>query len=218
MDTKNIIKGIPNMYLVIILIVILALVLVATLPGPAPEACGDGVCTETCSTCPQDCGVCETVKEPEAPETPTPSAPTAAPAPPAEDDRTLEENIFEDTIGIETEDGYKEDGYVIVRYFYNFECVLCSNPVNWLDVTKEIAQEMDDIVILELFNTKLNKWATDRWATTGMDTLTPPVIRIEGMPGGEHAYKVYYGALLNDMYDSPKEELVQEICEYTDEC
>jgi hypothetical protein len=151
----------------------------------------------------------------------TPPAVPDVPAPPApepENDRTLEENLFEDTIGVEVENDYKEDGYVVVRYFYNINCAPCQSPVDWDETLIDIAAEMDDVAIVELFDSTTKKWAKDRWAMAGLDVVADPVIRIEGMQNGQHAYKLYFGAQLSNMYDSPKEKLKTEICKFTEYC
>ncbi len=130
----------------------------------------------------------------------------------------LENNVFTDTIGIETEEAYKKEGYVIVRYFYNNNCHLCVSPVNWRNTLMDIAAEMKDVVVLEIFNSKTQDWAKKRWGMAGIDMPADPVIRIEGAPGGEQSYRVYYGVLLSNMYDLPKEKLIVEICKFTDKC
>jgi hypothetical protein len=133
--------------------------------------------------------------------------------------RELDENVFRDTIGIATEDDYKEQGYVIVRYFYNQNCPLCKEPVDWMQVLEEVAAEMNDVVILETFDTYIKKWAAENWASTALGgRVADPSIRMEGMPGGERAYKLYYAGSLADLQENPKESLRQEICGYTDVC
>ena len=227
-----------NLTIAITLIIVVSVAVLVMQQKPA-EYCGDGVCSlgESSISCSRDCqpgalgpAEPETPVEPqEPPEQPAEPQPPAEPEKPAEElgetpsyqhdvNRELAENVFEDTLGIETEDGYKEQGYVIVRYFYNINCPLCVNPVKWDEVLKEIASEMNDIVILQLFDTHQKGWAKERWAKVGIDVVADPVIRIEGMAGGEHAYKVLYGNPLSELFGAPKERLVEEICNYTDYC
>ena len=223
-----------NLTIAIALIIVVSVAVLVMQQKPA-EYCGDGVCSsgETVISCARDCqphafgpAEPETPAEPQPPVEPPAEQPPEAPQePPVEGpsyqhdvNRELDENVFEDTIGIENENGYKGDGYVIVRYFYNINCPLCASPVKWDDVLQEIAGEMNDIVILELFDTDQKKWAKDRWGKVGIDVPDDPVIRIEGMPGGEHAYKVLYGNPLSELFGSPKERLFEEICAHTDQC
>ncbi len=204
--------------------------------------CGDGFCStdETPVSCARDCGGRPDTSKAETPSQPPETVKTGVeqPAePPGEQpsqehsatpderpsyqhnpDRELNENIFEDTIGVEQEDAYKKQGYVIVRYFYNTNCLLCTNPVKWDEVLMELAREMNDVIILEMFDSSRKQWAKERWGKAGIDVIEDPVIRIEGMPGGKHAYKILYGNPLTELFGAPKERLVEQICEYTDVC
>jgi hypothetical protein len=132
--------------------------------------------------------------------------------------RELPDNIVEGTIGVENEMDYKEDGYVVVRYFYRDNCIPCKNPVPWKRELETLAGNMDDIVLLELFDTKYEGTSFEKWGTTSMGDTDEPVIRMEGIINGEHKYKLYYGPLLNQFYDSPQETLEEEVCKYTDYC
>jgi len=159
-------------------------------------------------------------EEPEAPPQEAPEEPHAYVV--QEQNETLDysllTNVFYDTIGVETENEYKRDGFVVIRYFYNNNCQLCLSPVDWKSVLMEIASEEKDVVILEIFDSFTNRWAKQNWAIFGQDIVDDPVIRMEGMPGGAHAYKLYFAALLTAMQSSPKEKLEEELCKYTDKC
>ncbi len=235
-----------NLVIIAAAIIVIA-VLVLVSQQPAEHYCGNGVCDpgESALTCQRDCGdgepnASQTGEQqpqetpPETEQPPQETAPEEPEQPPGEQPaeppqqegqsyshdagRELDPNVFEDTIGVEQEDAYKEDGYVIVRYFYNANCPLCVNPVDWEGVLRRIASEMNDVVILELFDSASNSWAKDRWAKAGIDVPPDPVIRIEGKPGGQPSYKILYGNPLSEFYGSPKERLVEEICKYTDRC
>jgi hypothetical protein len=132
--------------------------------------------------------------------------------------RELFPNVFDESIGVATEDSYKVDGYVLIRYFYRSNCVECTNPVNWKSVLEDIAADMNGIVILELFDTKYKNLEFQKWGKTALNDASEPVIRLEGMPDGEHSYKIYAEGLLNQFYDNPKEKLSAEICNLTNQC
>ena len=132
--------------------------------------------------------------------------------------REIVPNVVEGTIGVANENAYKEDGYVLIRYFYRDNCIQCTNPVNWKNVLEEIAADMDDVVFLELFDTKYEGLSFEKWGKTSMGDTNEPVIRIEGIVDGQHKYKLYYGPLLNQFQEDPKESLSQEICNFTEYC
>jgi hypothetical protein len=90
--------------------------------------------------------------------------------------------------------------------------------VDWEDVLNELASEMDDTIILAIFDTSKNRWAAETWASTAAGVQQEPVIRMDGMPGGAPKYRLYYGLAINAMLDSPKETLREEVCKYTDKC
>jgi len=127
-------------------------------------------------------------------------------------------NLFSDTIGIANETALKDEGYVIVRYFYNQNCPLCLNPTDWGGILDELAAVMNGKIIVEKFDTVVKKWARDNWATIGFSVADNPAIRLEGMQDNKPAYKIYFGGLLTRMADSPKEKLKAEICSYTEKC
>lgn len=199
--------------IVVVLMVIVAAVLLSQ--GPASPVCGDGVCdvSESCSACPGDCGTCPVAPVPE----PVAVAPPELEVPEAPEVEEQVKNIFEDSIGIETENELKKEGFVLVRYFQNPGCPICTTPLNWGDMLTDIANEMKDVVVLEIFDSRTNKWAKENWGSTALGAVQDPVIRIEGYQDGQHAYRLYHGITLSNM-DDPKTELASAICEYTEKC
>jgi len=157
-------------------------------------------------------------EQPESPPEENPPEPSPPEVPVAIPSNIIPSNVFYTAIGAQTEADYKAQGYVIIKYFYSPDCLVCYAPVDWEDVLNELASEMEDTIILAIFDTSKNRWAAETWASTATGVQQEPVIRMDGMSGGIPKYRLYYGMAINAMLDSPKETLSEEVCKYTDKC
>ncbi|GEM_PF-2303637 len=186
--------------------------------GDCGEVCGDSKCRgeENCENCPEDCGTCPkkevaVIVEKKAE---VKEDPLAA--------RKMDNNIYSVASstnlapGLETGEELINDSYVIVRYFYDKSCMSCTMPENLKDMVDSVVGDMNGIAVAIDYDLTTYKDPGRQFLNVdGMGIPQNPNIRIDGAPGGERSYKLFRSYSLAQ-WGNKSEELRKEICSMTD--
>jgi len=161
------------------------------------DYCGDSRCdaSENCSACPSDCGICGTAG------------------------RALEQNIFTAPLAFNPEQEFKNDGYVIVRYFYSTDCPFCYSPFNIEEQLRGMAASFKDLFVLVLIDTEQSPAEANKYPNVGGTTYTP-LIRIDGKSGGVFGYDTTFGYSLGQKLEDGDviADVAPLICAHSDYC
>jgi hypothetical protein len=159
--------------------------------------CGDSVCgsSENCSSCSTDCGACQASS------------------------RELDENVFTKPLGIAQEQGFKDNGYAIVRYFYSADCSFCYYPVNIEQQLRGMAADLKDLMVLVVIDTTMYKSEASKYAAVG-GTIYKPSIRVDGKEGGKSGYDLMFGNSLGLKLEDGDitADVAPLICKHSDYC
>jgi hypothetical protein len=161
---------------------------------PSDPYCGDGYCDpgENCITCEYDCGACPTLRE-------------------------LGQNVYTEPLSYTAEQELKEEGYVLISYFYYDSCSPCFYPVHIENELRDLAASMKDLAVFQFINTIRQKTYADFKGKILGRVYTPSII-IEGgsKPGNDPLYSGSLSDLVNsgDLADKIKEM----ICERSEYC
>gem|GEM_PF-3224121 len=163
-----------------------------------PTYCGDNYCDtgENCSSCPGDCDAC----------------PVEGVLP------HLEDNVFHEPLSYLEEQGFEEDGYVVVKYIYSTDCSFCYYPVDIESQLTSLAGLLDDLFVLVIIETSEYPQEAAKYAVGG--TIFKPTVRVEGISGGTHGYDMLYGgAISNKLMDGDiQADVAPLICNHSDYC
>ena len=158
--------------------------------------CGDGYCDadEDCSDCEHDCGECPL-------------------------NRDLEQNVFTKPLGLLKEKDYKEDGYVLVRYFYSSNCLGCYQPVHIENQLRDLAANFKDLLVLVIIDTQVYRDEADRYAKMG-GSIYKPLIKIEAFQDAKAWVTTLYAYTLGQkLLDGDiQADVAEEICKHSDYC
>ncbi len=182
----------------------------------AAEKCGNSNCaaTESCSSCPADCGKCAAAKTVvQAKTTLDDAAQEVANTPPAN------ARIYPEPLGMDEADDLIEQGYVIIRYYYTPNCDSCREPVNIQKELTKLVSEQSDLIVLVSLNSISFPFDSERYAGV-QGVVYPPSIRIDGMSDGVRGYGLLFGySLVQNLQDGDLlDDLGPLICEHSDRC
>jgi uncharacterized Zn finger protein (UPF0148 family) len=158
--------------------------------------CGDGYCDngENCGNCKIDCGTCSL-------------------------ERDLVPNVFTEPFTHAEDQQMKNDGYVIVRYFYYDACSPCFYPIHIENELRDIAAQMKDLMVLEIINT-FDYRSEAEFKGSIMGRVYTPSIIIEGISqekSGKYAlYATELGNVINSGDLAPK--IAEQVCGFSDYC
>jgi hypothetical protein len=163
---------------------------------PTETYCGDGYCDigENCGNCKTDCGTCSL-------------------------ERDLTPNVFTEPLTHSEDQQTKNDGYVIVRYFYYDACSPCFYPVHIENELRDVAAQMKDLMVLEIINT-FDYRSEAEFKGSIMGRVYTPSILIEGISQAKSGKYTLYATELGNVINSGDlaPTIAEQVCGFSDYC